>query len=350
MAYSYDEILERMENKYHELTGHEPAECGDIGIRLKLLAGELYSLNSNFEWLKKQMLFTTATGEQLDMYAMQRGIKRIQGSRAGGELSIVLDTPLDYDMDVPIGTLCTTSDGSLNYVIDEPATIKRGVVRTICHASAEHSGKKYNVPKNVITTMVTYYSVGMYIENGTSFSGGTDDETDEELRERIAESYRNVSNGANAAYYRELAQSVDGVQSCSIVESSTSGSATIFVAGRGDKCTRECLSEVAKRIESGRCLGQKVNVFNANVITYNVDVSIAVKSGYESEEVIENAKANIRSYFDSLYVGQGVILAGIGRALIDTDGVENYVFNNMQDKSAAESVIMVLGNLTVGSM
>ena len=93
-----------------------------------------------------------------------------------------------------------------------------------------------------------------------------------------------------------------------------------------------------------------MNVFNANVITYNVDVSIAVKSGYESEEVIENAKANIRSYFDSLYVGQGVILAGIGRALIDTDGVENYVFNNMQDKSAAESVIMVLGNLTVGSM
>ena len=99
MAYSYDEILERMENKYFELTGHEAAECGDIGIRLRLLAGELYSLGSNMDWLKRQMYFTTATGEQLDMYAMQRGLKRIRGKKSSGELAIVLDTPLDYNQD-----------------------------------------------------------------------------------------------------------------------------------------------------------------------------------------------------------------------------------------------------------
>ncbi len=351
MAYSYDEILERMENKYFELTGHEAEECGDIGIRLKLLAGELYSLESNFDWLKRQLLFTTATGEQLDMYAMQRGIKRIRGNKSSGELVIVLDTALDYEMEIPEGTVCTTADGGLNFIIDKATKVMKGSVRTVCHACAEHTGKKYNVAKNAITTMVTYFSAGMYIENGTAFTGGTDDETDEELRKRIEATYRNISNGANAAYYRRLAESVDGVQSSAVVESSTGEEgATIYVAGRGAVCSGSCISKVYKIIEEGRCIGHKIRVVNAGTALYNVDVGISVKPGYNSQEVTENVRNSIINYFNALNVGQGVILAEIGCTLMNTDGVENYVFNNMQDKSAAESVLIILGNLTVNTM
>ena len=351
MAYSYNEILERMENKYRELSGHEAAECGDIGIRLKLLAGELYSLGNNMDWLKRQMFFTTATGEQLDMYAMQRGIKRIRGNKASGELAIVLDTPLDYDMDVPKGTVCTTADGGLNFVIDETTTIKKGTARTICHACAEHSGKKYNVKRGYITTMVTYFSVGMYLENASVFSGGTDDESDDELRERIAESYKNISNGANTAYYKNLVESIDGVQSCAVIESKADNSVTsIYVAGRGGLCTSNCLSKVAEAIKTGKCMGETVNVLNAKTAAYNVSVKIEVKPGYVGDKVIESVEENIKNYFNSLRVAQKVILAEIGRVLMDTDGVENYTFSDMQDGNADESVLMVLGSMNVSIM
>lgn len=351
MLYSYDEILERMENKYFELTGHEAEECGDIGIRLKLLAGELYSLQSNFDWLKRQMLFTTATGEQLDMYAMQRGIKRIKGNKSSGELVVVLDNALDYEMEIPKGTICTTADGSLNFIIDEATKVLKGSVRTICRASAEHTGKKYNVSKNTITTMVTYFSAGMYIENGTAFTGGTDDETDEELRKRIEATYRNISNGANAAYYCSLAESVDGVQSAAVIESSSGdGSASIYVAGRGGLCDQESLSKVTKVIKDGKCIGHNIRVLNATTSLYNVSIKVSVKSGFDTQKVIADVENGIRNYFKSLRVGQGVILAEIGCIIMNTDGVENYVFNNMQDKSAAESVLIIIGSLDIGTM
>ena len=199
--------------------------------------------------------------------------------------------------------------------------------------------------------MVTYFSVGMYIENGTSFKGGTDDESDEDLRKRIAASYRDISNGANAAYYRRLAESVDGVQSVAVIES-TSGyaGASVFVAGRGAPCTSECLSEVSRVIKQGKCVGHRINVFNANTLRYDMNVKISVKSGYDGESVIENVKENITNYFKSLYVGQSVFLAEIGHAIMNADGVENYVFDSMQDKIAAESVLIIMGNLTVGNM
>ena len=38
---TYDGILQRMREKYRVQTGHWPDDASDIGIRLKVLAGEL---------------------------------------------------------------------------------------------------------------------------------------------------------------------------------------------------------------------------------------------------------------------------------------------------------------------
>ncbi len=352
MAYSYDEILERMENKYLELTGHEASECGDIGIRLKILAGEIYSMGSNIDWLKRQMFFTTATGEQLDMFAAQRGLTRIRGNKARGDIIVSFDSPIDYEMVIPEGTVFTTPDGSLNYIVEKQVLISRGGERVICPAVAEHTGRKYNVNPGNITTVVTYFTVGMYIDNTSTFTGGTDDESDEHLRERIAASYRNISNGANAAYYRSIAENVEGVQSAAVIENSDSqvNSVSIAVGGRGNVCTDECLSAVKEAINAGRCAGHNVTVKNAELITYNLSFKIAVKAGHDSAQVTEKAKDSVRNYFNSLSVGQDVFLAEIGRILMNTDGVENYSFGNMQDKKATASGLIVLGAVTVSNM
>ena len=55
MAYTYNEILERMNDKFEELSGYSPDRASDIGIRIKLLAGELYSLCTEIDGIKKQM-------------------------------------------------------------------------------------------------------------------------------------------------------------------------------------------------------------------------------------------------------------------------------------------------------
>ena len=62
---SYEEILERMKNKFTELSGSNVNDDSDIGIRMKVLAGEIFSLQNNVNWLKNQMFAQTAVGEQL---------------------------------------------------------------------------------------------------------------------------------------------------------------------------------------------------------------------------------------------------------------------------------------------
>ena len=74
---SYNNILARMNNAYKDTTGYTPDEYSDTGIRMRILAGEVFNLCSNIDWLKKQLFATTAEGEYLDYHAEERGLKRI---------------------------------------------------------------------------------------------------------------------------------------------------------------------------------------------------------------------------------------------------------------------------------
>ena len=52
---SYDEILSRMENAYKEKTDVIPDENSDTGIKLRVLAGEIFNMGTELEWFKRQM-------------------------------------------------------------------------------------------------------------------------------------------------------------------------------------------------------------------------------------------------------------------------------------------------------
>ena len=47
---TYDEIYGRMKNAYERETGDSFNEVSDIAIRLKVLAGEIFKLQTNLEW------------------------------------------------------------------------------------------------------------------------------------------------------------------------------------------------------------------------------------------------------------------------------------------------------------
>ena len=51
---TYDEILQRMQETFAQQAGFQADDASDIGIRLKVLAGEIYSACSQAEFLKRQ--------------------------------------------------------------------------------------------------------------------------------------------------------------------------------------------------------------------------------------------------------------------------------------------------------
>lgn len=81
---TYDEIYGRMKNAYEHETGDSFNEVSDIAIRLKVLAGEIFKLQTNLEWWKRQMFAVSASGECLDKLASQRGIETQKGDEVNG--------------------------------------------------------------------------------------------------------------------------------------------------------------------------------------------------------------------------------------------------------------------------
>ncbi len=346
MAYSYDEILERMSDKYYELAGEEAERMSDSGIKLRLLAGEIFSLETNIDWLKRQMFASTATGEELDKHAAQRGLERFRGKKASGALLLKVDVPVEYDIVIPMGTIFTTWDGRLNFISTEEVIIYKGTGYTFVEVEAEKSGSEYNVGLDEVTTIVTYFSIGLGISNTSVFLGGTDDESDEALRKRIAESMKNIPNGANLAFYRSLAMSVDGVQSVSFGGENTN-SLSVYVAGRGEMVSSNAIVQIQTLLNENKIPGTEIRVYNAAVINMDLNVRISIKSGYVVSDVIAKVENAVRNYFLDLSVGQDAILAEIGSRIINVDGVRNYEFVDAEDKTAQSLQLLRLMNLSV---
>ena len=105
---TYDEIYRRMSEKYTAESGFEIDPSSDIAIRLRVLAGEIYNAGCSLDWLKRQMFADTATGDNLDKLAAQRGIVRKPAKKAEGELIFSVNEPLDYPIEIPEGTVAAT--------------------------------------------------------------------------------------------------------------------------------------------------------------------------------------------------------------------------------------------------
>ena len=337
-----------MKDKYYELTEKDADEVSDAGIMLRLLAGELFGLNSYIEWLKRSMFISGAEGEALELHARQRGIERSIGSKAVGSILVEVDSPLEYDVVIPAGTVFSTSDGTLYYESTQQGVIYSGTGRTLLEARAEYSGSRYNVEAGEVTTVVTYFSSGLSISNASAFTGGTDDESDDSLRKRLLESYRSLYNGVNIAYFCRLAESVEGVQSSSVIfDSSNPGWLVICLAGRGAAPDEQAQALARSRVREGTPLGIGLVFANSTLIPVDVTASVTVKQGYDSDEVIAAVQNAVREYFLDLRIGEDFRTAVVGKVILEIDGVENYAFSNTQDAAMGSSDLAVLQNLTV---
>ena len=83
---SFDEILSAMEREYENLAGIPAAEASDIGIRLRLLAGEIMSLENSLDFMERQTDPKTAQGEYLELLAAEKGLERRGETKAKGKL------------------------------------------------------------------------------------------------------------------------------------------------------------------------------------------------------------------------------------------------------------------------
>lgn len=348
MAKTYEEILQEMKNKFTEYTGMEADDASDVGIRLKVLAGQLYSIETQTDFIERQCFPETATGEYLDRHAFQRNLTRKQPSNAVGMLRFSVSVPAQADLQIPSGTIAAGLSG-VTYETTESAVIPNGATQVDVKARSCVSGTDGNCAANKVNSIVNPPSGIESVTNPVPFTGGREEESDEQLRKRLLLAYRDMPNGANTAYFRETAMRIPDIASvCVVPFENNGGRVAVYIRTLTGEQPEDVKEELKHIFWSEGPLGVGIYVYYCDDEQQDISAKVEVKSGYKSEEVLAECKRKLTELVQSLSVGEDLLMADLCDCLYHVPGVKNYRINEpYDDVSRGASVQLLPGNITV---
>jgi uncharacterized phage protein gp47/JayE len=347
---AYDEILTKMKTAYRSLAGFDADDASDIGIRLKVLAAELAEYYARLGELEKQILPLTSTGRYLEYHAEAKGIFRKPGVKASGKLRFSRETPAGADIAIPAGIVCAVlGDAQATYVTTEDGKIAAGGTFAEIAAEAEAPGEAGNAAARAINAMITPATGITAVENAAAFTGGAGEEGDDALRERLLFSYKNLSNGTNAAYYYDTAMSHKEVLTANVMPRHRGrGTVDVFIKCATDSAATATASELQEQFNREKEINVDVKVMAATKRAFNIEAEITMKSGYAESNVIANATRAVRDYFYNASIGQTLYRTELGSRISAAEGVATYTLAAPSaDYTMTGAQVMDCGSLNI---
>lgn len=340
-----------MNDKFAELAGYSPDDASDVGIRMKVLAGEIYTINCAVDWLKRQTFYQTAEGSELELRAQERGLSRVPPVAAAGTLRFGRSTPLWFSAAVPAGTVCSTAGSSpVRYVTTEGAELPQGSLTVDVPAKAETGGSSGNARSGTVTVMVTPPASIETVTNPNAFTGGEDSEADDSLRARLLLSCSAPSNGSNSAWYRETALKHGGIHSAQVVpEADGAGTVTVYLGGKGTVPSADAVAEVQEEFDAKRELGLTVQAKAAASIPSSVSLQILPAAGTAFSDAKAACTAALKEYFESLAVGDPAVASAMGAKLFSTGTIADCSFSTA-GKTVSAGQLVTRGLISIGEM
>ena len=306
-------IYERMRAIFAEEAGFVPNDGCDAMVRLYALASEVQSLLAQADWVLDQSFPQTAVGQYLDYHAETRALTRLPAAKAAGVLRLKGETYVD----IP--------------------------------ASAVEAGASGNAIAGAIHLM-SVYPVGItQCTNPEAFSGGSDEESDEKLRERVLESYKRLPNGANAAFYEQEAMSFPNVAAAKAVGRARGiGTVDVYVSTHAGAPDEKLLGEIEAVLQKKREIAVDVEVKAPTEKTVNMSAELTAEQGWTMQEITDAATAALQAYFTGERLGEAVYTAKLASILYGVEGVKNcHLLTPDEDVSVSATELPVLGTVTI---
>ncbi len=344
-----EEIYQKLSAVFQEQTGLTAAGSSELAVRFYAVAAEIYSLYVQAEWTRRQCFPQTATGENLDNHAWLRGIDRRQAVKATGKVTFSVGEARGDDVDIPQGTVCMTATGT-RFLTTEEGTIAAGSTETEVPVEAAEPGASGNVAAGTILYMAVPPVGVLACANEEALANGQDEETDEELRVRVLESYRRLANGANSAFYEQAAMSFDEVAAVTVLPKPGGkvGTVDLVIAAQGGMPEDGLITTLQNYFNQVREIAVVVTVKKPTEAKTAVAAAITVEAGRDFEQVKAAVDAAVRGWFTGERLGRGMTKAELTSLIFNVDGVANVNLTQPAADSAAEkSTLPTLASLTI---
>lgn len=323
---SYEEIAENMKDLFNQQAGYSVDEASDIGIRIRVLAGEIFNLQTYLDWIKKQAFPQTAQGEYLDYHAQMRGLQRKDAVKSVGSVRFSIPEVSEVNVEIPQGTIISTSgETPISFQTMEYACINAGDTSVDVNAEAIDGGVNGNVTSEKISVIVTMPAENLTVNNLSAFTLGADSEDDETFRQRVINSMKFIINGTNKEYYISLAKTISGVECVNVVPYKYGkGSVAIYISGKNSILTSKTVTEVKKLLSEQREVNVNVYVFAAKICKTIIEIDVTLEDGYDIEEVQNRVSEQISEILEGYNVGQSLTVAVINDVLFHTEGIKKF--------------------------
>ena len=343
-----------LEEIYRELAGEFQTQTGlsagssELAVRFYAVAAQLYGLYVQAEWTRRQCFPQTAEGEELDKHARLRGVTRRQAARATGTVRFYVDKARGTDTDVPAETVCMTA-GGVRFLTTSAGTVPAGALYADVPVSAAEAGAGSNVAQGTVIYMALPPTGIAACVNPAPLSNGQDEEGDEELRERVLDTYRRLANGANSAFYQQEAMSFDGVAAVTVLPRNRGvGTVDIVAAAQGGVPDQSLLAALQAHFDQVREIAVDVKVLAPTVKKTDLTVKLWTEQGRDFDETAQAVREKLEGWFTGQRLGRPLLRAELTALMFGVDGVANCAVVRPETDMAADSAALpTLGTLTI---
>ena len=345
---SIDKILYEMISEYQKISNISPPKTSDIYIKLKTLSSQIYSLNKKLEWVNKQLFPQTASGKYLDFHAQTRGLYRKEACGSSGYLTFSVSSPAKTDILIPAKTVCySLINLNIKYETKEDAIIKQGSTEIDVIAESTTKGEETNIKKELITNMTNPPQYVEKVVNKDDFKGGLNQESDEDLRKRLINSYKNISNGCNSSYYYNIAMNHEGVISANVIPRKR-GRGTVDIIVSTTNKDKKLIEQIKQEMEKQKEINVDVFVEEAKSKAIEIKLSIEVNEINIFEKIKQEVKETIETHIKELKIYEPLKIAALGAKIFKINGIKNYKFQKpTKDVYIEKNEIITLKNLEI---
>lgn len=321
-----NDMLSEMPSTYSKLKGTWLWEM------FKAFAIKIFELLGLLTETAEKLNIENLKGDELDAYVQQwTDIKRKKAQRAEGYINVTGDGM------VYAGTL--VASGNVQYEITENTKISG---TTPVHIVATESGEVGNTDKNTVTTMVTSNANVKSITNPDKIEGGTDEETDDALRERYYLRLSMPATSGNKAHYILWARECFGVGGAKATrDTEVNNKVNLYICGdEGDVADVSTVELVQNYIDphingdgSGVApIGAVCEVFSAGIKALKVTGIVELNNTLNGEDTLDNIRAAITKHLAQInFQKTEISYARLLNIILGCDGVNDITDFKLND-------------------
>lgn len=275
-------MIQDYQDKYKELTGREISLAQANPYRLIMYACsiQIYQAMQYADYAGKMSFLKYASGAYLDNLAAMRGVQRLQATAATTTLKFTIETPLQSAVAIPAGTRATNGN-DVFFATDDYTEIKPGATEVSISATCTEEGSLgNNFAEGEINVLVTALPYVTSVENTVLTFGGSDIESDDDLRERAFEKPNSYSTAGPIGAYKYFVGQVDPSISDVIVRSDSPGEVQILFITDSGMPSSALIDKVKSALEDRavRPLTDKIVVKAPTTKAYNIDLKYFISS------------------------------------------------------------------------